>query len=146
MKTASSNLQAHFGQATTTLAVLWKITRADGTVMGFTTLDQDIAYLGVTYKASSGFLPTANETNSDLTVDNVEVSGFLDSVLIKEQDIRNGVYDYAKIEQRIVNWQDLTMGDVIIRKGIVGNIKMVNGLFTAEVRGLAQYFSTSIGA
>lgn len=129
-----------------TLAVLWKITRSDGTILGFTTHDANIVYNSVTYLASSGFLPSANSTKSDMSVDNVEVSGFLDNTVIKESDIRNAVYDYAKVEQRIVNWADLSMGDVIIRKGIIGNIKMVNGLFVAEVRGLTQYLSTMVGA
>jgi uncharacterized phage protein (TIGR02218 family) len=146
MKTVSAALQAHFGQAVTTLAVLWKVTRQDGTVMGFTSLDQNINYLGVTYLASTGFLPNANETKSDMSVDNTEVSGFLDSVNIKEADIRNGLYDYATIEQRIVNYMDFTQGDVIIRRGIIGTIKMVNGLFTAEIRGLTQYLSTMVGS
>ncbi len=152
MKTVSAALQAHFGQSTTTLAVLWRVTRVDGTVLGFTTLDQDLSYKAsddasaVTYKALSGILPTANSSGSDLSVDNLEVSGFLDSAQITEPDIRNGVYDYAVVEQRVVNWQDLTMGDLLLRKGIIGNIKMVNGEFTAEVRGLTQYLSTMVGA
>lgn len=146
MKTVSAALQTHFGQATTTLAVLWKVTRQDGTVLGFTTLDKNVVYNSVTYLASSGFLPTANESKSDMSVDSLEVTGFLDNAVIKEADIRNGVYDYATVEQRVINWTDLTQGDVILRKGIIGNVKMINGLFTAEVRGLSQYLSTMIGS
>jgi uncharacterized phage protein (TIGR02218 family) len=146
MKTVSAALQTHFGLSATTLAVLWKVTRLDGTVLGFTSFDQNITYNAVTYLASSGFLPSANQTSADFSVDNLEVTGFLDNVIIKESDIRNGVYDYAVVEQRIVNWADLTMGDVILRKGIIGNIKMINGLFVAEVRGLIQYLSTACGS
>lgn len=146
MKTVSAALKAHFGLANTTLAVLWKVTRLDGTILGFTTFDQNITYNSVTYIASTGFSPSANETGSELGVDNLEMTGFLDSTYIKESDIRNGLYDYATVEQRVVNWADLTMGDVLLRQGIVGNIKMINGLFVAEVRGLTQFLSTFIGS
>jgi len=146
MKTVSAALQTHLGQATTTLAVLWKVTRLDGTVLAFTSFDQNITYLGTTYLASSGFLPSANDFNSDLSVDSVEMIGFLDNVIIKENDIRNGIYDYALVEEHIVNWKDLSQGDLFLRKGIIGNITMKNGQFTAEVRGLTQFLSTYIGS
>lgn len=146
MKSISVALQAHFGLATTTLAVLWKVTRRDGTILGFTTHDADIFYNAVTYLASSGFLPSANDYKSDFSVDSSEIDGFLDNVVIKESDIRNRLYDFAVVEQRVVNWANLSQGDVILRKGIIGNIKMVAGILTAEIRGLTQYFSTQVGS
>lgn len=146
MKSVSAALQAHFGQATTTLAVLWKVTLQNSTVLAFTSFDQPITYLTVTYTPTNGVLPSANNTNSNMSVDSLALTGFLDGTVVKDTDIRNGIYDYARIEQRIVNWNDLTQGDLLLRKGILGNVKMVNGLFDAEVRGLTQYFSTLIGS
>ncbi len=150
MKNVSDSLKAHLQQSVITLAVLWKVTRQDGTVLGFTSHDQDITYPatgpGVTYLASSGFMPSANDTGSQLQVDNLEITGFLDNAIIKETDIRNGVYDYATVEERIVNYADLTQGDIILRIGIIGNIKMQNGLFVAELRGLTQFLSTMVGS
>lgn len=146
MKTVSAALQTHLGQPNTTLAVLWKVTLLSGTVLAFTSFDKNIVYLGITYLASSGFLPSANDFNSDMSVDSLEVAGFLDNVIIKESDIRNGVYDYALVEEHIVNWQNLAQGDLFLRKGIIGNITMKNGLFTAEVRGLTQFLSTYVGS
>lgn len=146
MKTASTALQAHFGQSCTTLAVLWKMTRADGLVMGFTTHDRDIVYNGVTYAAATGMTNTASASGSDMSVDNLEVTAFLDSVNITEADILAGVYDNAAVEERIVNWSDMTMGDMLMRSGSVGNIKIINGVFTAELRGLTQKLSTRLGS
>jgi uncharacterized phage protein (TIGR02218 family) len=150
MKQVSSNLLAHFGQDCMTLAVCWKAVRNDGTVYGFTTHDQDIVYNNdgsgnVTYQASTGFTNSAAETKSDMSPDNLEVTGFLDSGEITTNDIRAGLWDYATIQVFVVNWQDLTMGDLKIRQGITGQIKMVNGVFTAELRGLTQLLSTVIG-
>jgi uncharacterized phage protein (TIGR02218 family) len=151
MKTASSALQAHLAQPETTLAWLWEVKRMDGTILGFTSHDQNIVYDAlngdgpVTYLASTGMASTAAEGNSDLAVDNLEAAGFLDSDSITESDIRGGLYDNAEIVLRLVNWADLTMGHLIIRQGYTGNVKMKNGMFTAELRGLAQKLTTAIG-
>lgn len=146
MKSVSGTLQTHLGQVVTTLAVLWKVTLQSGTVLSFTSFDLPITYLSVTYTPTNGVLPSANNTNSDMSVDTLTLTGFLDGTVVKDVDIRNGLYDYARVEQRIVNWSDLTQGDLLLRKGILGNVKMVNGLFDAEVRGLTQYLSTLIGS
>ena len=152
MKTVLPALAAHFGEDCTTLAVLWRVERADGVVMGFTTHDRDIVYGAdpslpeVTYYAATGLTNSAVDSNSDLSVDNLEVTGFLDSSAIDESDIMQGLYDNAIVEERIVNWADLTMGDMLVRRGTVGNIKTVNGVFQAEVRGLSQKLTTMLGA
>jgi uncharacterized phage protein (TIGR02218 family) len=152
MKSITAALQAHFGLDTTTLAVLWKITRADGTVMGFTTHDQDISYQAaddtspVTYLAETGLSNTASDSSSDLSVDNAEVTGFIESASITVADIRAGVYDNALIEERVVNWANLSMGDMLVRSGWLGKVQMKNGLFTVELRGLTQKLSTAIGS
>jgi hypothetical protein len=146
MKTISNALRAHFGLDCTTLAVLWRIVRTDGTVMGFTTHDLDIVYLGVTYSAATGLANSASDSNSDLSVDNVEVTGFLDSSAIDESDVLQGLYDYAVVQERVVNWSDLTQGDMLVRLGTIGHVKMKCGLFTAELRGLTQFLSTLMGA
>lgn len=152
MKSASSALQAHLSQGQTELAYLWKIKRADGAILGFTTHDRDISYDAgdgdgpVTYFASTGFTNTATQGKSDLAVDNMEVTGFLESQSITEADIRANLYDDAIISIRLVNWADLTMGDLLLRTGTVGVVKMANGLFTAEIRSLFYKLETVIGS
>jgi uncharacterized phage protein (TIGR02218 family) len=150
MKSISPALYAHFGADCTTLAVLWKVARTDGVVMGFTTHDRDLSYRAsddsapVVYAAATGLSNSASESGSDFSVDNAEVTGFLESESITVSDIRAGVYDNALIEERVVNWADLTMGDMLVRAGWLGVVKMKNGLFTAELRGLLQKLSTAM--
>lgn len=151
MKTVSSQLLAHLAGETTTLATLWKVKRQDGTIFGFTTLDVDISYDAgdgdgaIVYQASTGFTPSATETGADLGTDNLQIAAFLDSDAITEVDIRAGLYDYATIAIYIVNYADLTMGDLKVRKGTLGQVKVQNGQFSAEIRGLSFYFGTAIG-
>ena len=56
MKTASPALLAHMAQGTTTIAWCWKVTRTDGEVFGFTSVDRDLTIDGVTYAAATGFI------------------------------------------------------------------------------------------
>jgi hypothetical protein len=146
MKSISPALTTHFGLDCCSLSILWKLVTTNNVTMGFTTHDQNIIYGGVTYQADTGMTQTANAKKSDLSVDNMEVTAFLDSDSIQESDIRAGVYDWATIEIRIVNWADLTMGDMKVCSGTLGQVVMKNGVFTAEIRGLTQQLTTVIGS
>jgi len=152
MKTASSAMQSHLGSYSTSLAYLWKIKRVDGLILGFTTHDVDIAYDAgdgdgpTTYLAETGFTASATSAKSDLSVDNSEALGFIESNSVVENDIRAGKFDNSAIWIRLVNWADLTMGDVLLRRGTLGMVRMKNNLFTAEVRGLASKLKARIGA
>ncbi|HEY0701275.1 MAG TPA: DUF2163 domain-containing protein [Candidatus Acidoferrales bacterium] len=150
MKSCSTALQAHLSGGQTTLAWIWKVKRVDGTILGFTTHDVDITYTDpdgdtVTYLYSTGFTGSAAAGKSDLSVDNMEATGFLNSSSLTDADLRAGLYDEAEIEIRVLNWNDLTMGDLLVRSGTLGVVKMKNGLFTAEIRGLAYKLTTILG-
>jgi uncharacterized phage protein (TIGR02218 family) len=152
VKTASAALRTHLQQDTTTLAYLWKIKRIDGTILGFTTHDLDVVYDAgdgdgsVTYAAATGMTNTAASSKSDLSVDNLEAAGFLDCSQEMEADILAGLYDNCSIAIRLLNWADLTMGHVTLRTGTIGVVKMKNGMFHAEIRGLTHKLTARIGA
>lgn len=135
----------------TTLAGLWKVKRRDGTLLGFTAHDQNISFDDgsgdgtISYVASTGFTPSAQEAGADLAVDNLQIVAFLDSDSISENDVAAGKYNYATIELSLVNWEDLSVGRLKLRKGTLGQVKIQNGQFTAEIRGLSFYFGTVIG-
>lgn len=151
MKTISAALTTHLSSNPTSLCYLWKVKRRDGVIMGFTNFHDNITYTDadgdtVKYFASTGFTNTAAHNKSDLSPDNIEVTAFLDSAAITEPDLRAGVYDDCVISLLMVNWADLTMKDMMIRRGTVGVVKMINGMFHAEIRGLVDKLKTVIGA
>lgn len=154
MKTASTAIQNHLQGDCTTLARLYKITRKDGTVLTFTDHDQDISTVnyqcyfddgGYVYEAAVGFSPTATDSKSDLSLDNQQATAFIDSVTIKENELRYGIWDAAEVKIYIVNWADLTQGPIKQRKGQIGNISMQNGVLTADVLGLTNLLQILIG-
>lgn len=145
MKTCSTALAAHLQQGQTTLAYLWKITRQDGTVFGFTSFDRNLTYNDVIYEALGGFTLSARAGKSDMTPDNHEADLFLESDFVTAVDLRAGKYDEAAIEVRVVNWVDLTMGDLLLTVGTIGKIRMKNGNFHSEIRGLAYKYTKTLG-
>jgi uncharacterized phage protein (TIGR02218 family) len=154
MKSATTQMKAHLASDCTTLTSLFLCVRADGFVVALTDHDRAITYTStagvkanspVTYQPMDGLDRTADAASSDLSPDNLEVNAFLDSSAITEKDLRGKLYDAATIEIRLVNYADLTMGEIKLRSGTIGKVTMKNGLATAEVRGLTQQLSYIVG-
>ncbi len=145
MKTLSPELAAHIDGEVTTLATCWRLERTDGWVRGFTDHDQDLVVDGLAYAASAGFLPSAIKSGADLSVDNLDVDGFLDNEALRAEDLSNGLYDGARIDIFIVNWADLSMGRVVLRRGWLGEVKRADQRFSAEVRGVANKLQQTSG-
>jgi uncharacterized phage protein (TIGR02218 family) len=145
MKSISSALQAHLGGELTTLAYLVKITRKDAVVKGFTTHDCDIALAEVTYKAASALTPSAIESRAGLAVDNLEVTGILDSADIAEADIEAGAYDFARVDVFACNWADLSQGTLQLRRGWLGEVTSAGTHYVAELRGMHDLLQRPVG-
>lgn len=139
MKAMSAAMQAHVAQEVTSLCSCWKIVRRDGKVFGFTDHDRSFLYDNVEYEAQEGFNRTAIASDGSLAVDNLDVTGFLDSEALTEEDMRNGLFNFASVYVFLVNWADLSMGEIKLRRGWFGEITTTsNGEFTIELRGLTQ--------
>lgn len=145
MKTLTSATETHLAQEVTTLTTCWKMTRRDSTVMGFTSHDRDIVVDSVTYKAASGFTPTAIASSSALNVDNLDLEGMLTDQSITEADIMAGLYDFAEIEIFMVNYAAPEDGQVMLRRGWLGEVSFSGNHFIAEVRGLTQALTQTVG-
>jgi len=145
MKDISTPLAAHLAGEVTTLATCWMLTRRDTTVFGFTDHDCDIVFNTITYKAATGFTPSAVQNTGNLSVDNLDVEGMLSAGSITEADILAGLYDFAEIEIFQVNYNDLTQGALKLRRGWLGEVSFYKQQFIAEVRGLTQRLSQTLG-
>lgn len=145
MRTVSAALAAHLAGTGLTVATLWKVTRADAHVFGFTDHDQDVTVSGVTYEAATGYTRSAVRATLGLAVDNLEVQGVLDSSSLTVDDICAGIWDYATVEVMLVNWADTSMGTMTLTKGKLGRIQAGRSSFTAELRGLSQHLAQPIG-
>jgi uncharacterized phage protein (TIGR02218 family) len=144
MKTLPPGLQTHLSSGTTTLCWCWKITRRDGTVLGFTDHDAPLAFAGTAFAAATGFTAGEMKSAADLSVDNLSVVGALNADSLNEHDLAAGLFDNAAIEIWRVNWA-APDERVLMRSGTLGEVKRGKTAFEAEVRGLTQRLNQPAG-
>jgi len=144
MRTLPTGMQAHLDSGATTLCHCWRLTRNDGLVLGFTDHDRDLNFDGTAYTATDGFEKTEMVSGLGLGVDNLDVAGALRSSRLDEDALRSGLFDNAKVEIFIVNWQD-TSQSLLIRKGNLGEVTRSGKAFSAEIRGLAHELNQTQG-
>jgi len=140
----SDAFQAHLNSGATTLARAWAVTRRDGTMLGFTDHDRDLAFEGITFRAGTGMSARALAQSSGLAVDNTEAAGALSDAGITEDDIRAGRYDGAGIRIWLVNWADVAMRRLQFA-GELGELRRRGAAFEAELRGLSERLNTEQG-
>lgn len=145
MRAASAALKAHLAGSVLTVCTLWKVTRRDNTVFGFTDHDQPIPYLGTTYEAAAGHTASSIKTTAQLNVDNLDVMGMLSSDTLTDASLQAGLWNFAIVEIMVVNYMDLTMGHMMLRKGTIGNVRTGRHNFIAELRGMTQSLQQVIG-
>lgn len=73
------------------------------------------------------------------------IEGMLSDDAISEMDIHAGKYDFAEIEIFQVNYADLSQGKLNLRCGWLGQVSYGNEQFVAEVRGLTQKLTKTLG-
>lgn len=154
MKALSPATLAHLGGEATTFDVLWKVTRKDVVIMGFTSGTRDLTYGGVQYAAGTGILPSNVQAGTGKGVDNLTVQGLipssamgmLSSVDITDADLLNGVYDDAEVEIFLLNRDDLTQDPIVLVSGYMGECSLSRGAFETEVRSLLQRAAQIVGS
>jgi uncharacterized phage protein (TIGR02218 family) len=145
MKTVGTALQAHLENETTTIAVLIKITRADGVVIGLCNHDADLTVDGITYQARGAFNGATLKNAALLKTNNFEIEGLLDSDAISEADLKAGLFDHARIDVFWCNWANVAQGVIQVRRGWIGEVSLIDGKYVAELRGLHDLLQRRVG-
>jgi uncharacterized phage protein (TIGR02218 family) len=138
-------LQASLSSGVTTLCHCWRVTRADGTVLGFTEHDRDVTADGTTFSAGTGFSASRLEQSLGLSIDNMEAAGAFSSAGITEADLLAGRYDDAAVDMLLVDWRDPATF-VLLSSGNLGEVKREGLAFSAELRSLAHRLNQKIGS
>ena len=143
--TISNLFKNNLSNQVTTNATLWKITRTDGEVFSFTNHTEDIEYNGTLYKHNDAIDISSIATKSDLSVDNMDLLGFLRDTGVTEEDIFADLFDGALVEILMIDYKDLSKGHLVLKTGYIGEIRKTKKTFTAEVRGLTQRLEQNFG-
>lgn len=146
MKTIPVALKAHYASGSTTLATALRITRQDGRVFGFTSSDVSERIDGVWYDAQQGLDISSLATTASLAVGNLELTTVDDGTLFDRRDILGRLWDNAAFLLFRYNWADPAQGSEALLAGTLGQVKLLRGSITCELRDLRQYLQQSIGA
>lgn len=145
MRTLPEAFEEHITTGATTLCNCWKITRHDGLVQGFTDHDEAVSFKGLTYEAEAGFIGTESLSRIGLAAGTMEVHSALSSGKLEEGDLANGLYDNAKVELYLVNWQSPEDQHILMKAGNIGEVRRGELSFMAEFRGLAHHLQQPRG-
>lgn len=144
MKNLDPAFAQHIASGATTLCWCWRVTRADGTQLGFTDHDRPLIFDGTTFEAATGFSASEMTESLGLSVDNLEVQSALSSDALAEADLAAGFYDNAEVEIFRVNWSDVSQR-VLMRSGTIGEVRRAGTAFAAEIRGLSHHLNQPKG-
>lgn len=147
MRNISSAMAAFLQGAVLTLATCVQITRTDGQVFGFTDHDSDLVYAGITFASSAGYTASAIQASNNLATSNLEIDALLLAAggAVTQPDIEAGVWSNAAVIIFQVNYADLSMGQINLTAGNLGQFTILNGGWKVELRGLAQTLQQTAG-
>jgi uncharacterized phage protein (TIGR02218 family) len=128
---------AYMGPCGTQRCDLWKITRRDGVVFAFTSLDTNFVSGGVTYKHCASLSDSASESSSELgSVGSVSITGLLDDESITEADLYAGLFDDAFFEAWVVSWKGVDLACPFrAAAGWLGKVDRGQNSWSADVDG-----------
>lgn len=148
MRNIPSALKAHLQEPVTTTCRLLKIVLKDGREFGLASLDRRVTYQGLDYEAINGFNPSAIASDTSFSIDNSEgfalVSGPLPGVTTEM--VERGEMDDATWECYLVNYEDLTMGHILLDAGDLGEVRLVRDtVYIPELVSYAMRLRQTIG-
>lgn len=128
----------------TTLAHVWRITRRDGEVFGFTDHDRPLVFDALACAPNQALAAGAIEKSVGLSVDSASLAGALSDAALTEDDLARGVWDGARVDLYRVDWNDPAQR-VHLFAGHVGEVRRGVQAFEAELRGLQAALNVPVG-
>ena len=144
MRAIDPDFFAHLASEATTACHCWRVIRRDGTVLGFTEHDHDLAFGGTQFLAASGFSASEGEAAAGLPAATSDVAGGFSSDVISEADLDAGLYDGARVEVYLVNWSAPDQHS-LLKVQEIGQVTRQTGQFHAELRSFAARLSEPEG-
>ena len=121
-----------------TVATYWRIFRTDGVTLGFVTHDRDLWFGGLRHRAGPGMLPSALRLTDDLSDDGADVTGALSHDSITDADCAAGLFDGARVEIGVVDWQSLESAPLY--DGAIANMTRETIGFSAQLHSAKAVF------
>jgi len=139
MRDITTAMKNYLATKTPTLATLWTITAVDGGVLRGTDYSKTITFEGQSYSNGRGQQRTAIQLTSDLSEDNFDTKGFINTALPRNELVA-GRWDYAALSIYQINPLDPTMGKIHLLSGRIGQIKIEDNTYTASITSRLSAF------
>lgn len=146
--------QLHFARESRRLTIAGVIEKNDGSFVRCTQHDEDLEIdtgdLAGFYLAAAAVSGSDVQTSSDMSVDNMEISGYLTDALsftgFSKADIKAGLFANAPFQTFLCQWDAPDLWQLVFRRGFLGEIKdTAEGAFQVEWRGLFQPLQQLVG-
>lgn len=145
-KTIPAGLLTHYALPWQTLAQCITITRLDAVVLRYTSLDVPLVVAGNTYQAA-GLNVSGLATTAGLAVSNAELQILPDDALgIVRSELITGKWDHASFVLFEADWATPANGINTLMAGTLGEVRPARGIYTVELRSLAQVLQNQVGA
>lgn len=141
MRGVSVALKSYLAGSLIAIANCVRIDRLDGETYGFTSLDQDITFEGITYSANSSVDASEFRSEQGTGVDNLDIQSLITSDVITDDDLMAGLWDGAKVELFFLPFENTSLGKITLITGTLGEIRLRQGMYQAEVRSESQRLS-----
>lgn len=154
MLSISPAARTHLGRESRRVTVCGVVYKKDGSTVRCSQHDLDLEidsgdFEGI-YYANAPITSSDIKSGSDLSVDNLEVDGFIDDNLnftgFTVAEIEAGQFTGAPFETFMCQWDDPGAWQKIIRRGYLGELsRNAEGQFKAEWRGILQVVQQVVG-
>jgi uncharacterized phage protein (TIGR02218 family) len=121
----------------TSIAMCWRLERADGAGLALTSHDQLIASDGALHSPAPGIVPAAITRKLGIEPQSSEVAGALSSDALDDQDLSLGRWDGARVSLNAVDWQDPNAAPIQLLGGEIGSVSIDGESFSADLQGAA---------
>lgn len=128
----------------TSIALCWRIERSDGAGLALTSHDEPLRLGTASFDAAPGMLPAAIQRKAGLEPNGGEIAGAITSASLDEDDLALGRWDGARVTMSAVDWRELEAGEVLLLRGELGEVRLEQGKFKAELRGAAARLGATI--
>lgn len=140
----SPELRARF-EGVTMLCLCWKLETRDGSMcVRATDHDQQISWQGEAYQPGLMLSASSLRQTLSLSPEPLDIQGVLDAEGIREEDLRSGVWDGAKVTIWRVDWQDSAYG-LWIWSGFLTGIEESGSVFSVRLASLKSALERTIG-
>lgn len=144
MRSVPEALSAQLATGVTTLAFVWRVRRRDSAVFAFTDHDRPLLFDDLVAEPLQGIVAGAIEKSVGLSADSASVIGALSSEAITEDALARGLWDGARVDIFLVDWQAPTQR-VHLFAGHIGEVRRGAQAFEAELRGLQAALNVPVG-